>query len=452
MNILENQKCKITITDMGSKGEAIGKADGYVIFTDEGIIGDEVEVVIEYIKKNCAYAHTLRIIKESKYRVKSKCPVSKICGGCSLQELEYSEQLKLKKKIVKENFKRIAGKEIQIDNVIGMTNPYRYRNKGQYPIGYLKNEVISGFYKTGTHEIAPVKDCILHKEISNNIVFDLTKFFQKNKVSIYNENTKTGNIRRIVIKIGFKTSEIMVIIVTKHQELNYSEQIVGFLTEKYPSIKTIVQNIQHLDNNVILGKQNKILYGDGKITDILGNLTFEISPNSFYQVNPVQTEKLYDAAIQKAGFKGDETVLDLYCGIGTISLFASKYVKKVIGVEIISEAVENAKNNMKLNKISNVEFISGKAEELFEDISKKNKIDALFLDPPRKGCDKRLILETVKQKIPKIIYISCNSATLARDALIFEENGYEVKNPTLVDMFCHGMNIESVVLISRKET
>ncbi len=442
---------EIIIEDMGHKGEAIGKIEGFTVFVEGALKGDVVLARLTEKKKNYGTAEICKILRHSNMRTVSACEVSKFCGGCQIMEMKYEEQLNMKRNMVEEHLKRIGEcEDITVLPVIGMKEPYAYRNKGQYPIAVQNGEVVTGFYKVRSHEIIPINRCILQKEICDTAVNAVRAFVKEKGISIYEEQTQKGNLRRIVIKIGFATGEVMVVLITKEKELAHKKELVKRLKSSIPNLRTVVQNIQPHSSNTVMGRENKVLYGEGIICDKLNGLTFEISPLSFYQVNPVQTEVLYGKALKYAQLSGTETVLDLYCGIGTISLFMARNAKKVYGVEIVEAAIEDAKKNAICNNIENVEFICGKSEEVLPRLYQQGiRADVVMLDPPRKGCEESVLRVIAEMNVPKIVYVSCNSATLARDMKLLKKTGYETNEIQPVDMFCHTMHVECVVLLSK---
>ena len=457
MTFKKNDILEVKIDDIGVNGEGIGKVDGYTLFVKDAIVADVVRVKLTKVTKNYAYARLMDIIEPSPVRTTPMCPVARACGGCQIQEMDYKAQLIFKREKVKNNIERIAGiKDFTIHNTLGMESPVHYRNKAQYPVGLDKEgNIVTGFYAGRTHSIIPCDDCIIGDEINGTILAVIKEHMKKYAISPYNEETGKGLVRHILIRKGFKTSEIMVCIVINGTKLPHSEELVTSLLE-IEGMTSISLNVNKAKTNVILGDKIIDLYGDGYITDYIGVVKFHISPLSFYQVNPVQTHVLYGKALEYAGLTGKETVWDLYCGVGTISLFLAKLAKKVYGVEIIPEAIEDARNNAKLNNIENAEFFVGKAEEVVpsyynEQREKGNeaRADVIVVDPPRKGCDERLLATMIKMQPKRIVYVSCDSATLARDLKFLTENGYEVKEVQPVDMFPHSVHVETVVGLCR---
>ena len=452
----KNEMTNVIIEDIGVNGEGIGKVDGYTLFIKDALIGDEIEAKVIKAKKNYGYAKMMKILKASDHRVAAKCPVARQCGGCQIQELSYEEQLRFKEKKVRQNLERIGGFSPEfIDKVMepvcGMEEPFYYRNKAQFPFGTDKEgHIITGFYAGRTHQIIPNKECALGVKENKEILEILVDFMEKYHVSSYNEETHKGLVRHALIRYGFTTKEIMVCLVINGDKIPHSEKLVENLC-KIKGMTSITYSVNKENTNVIMGKEIGILWGQGYITDYIGNVKYQISPLSFYQVNPAQTEKLYGLALEYAQLKGNETVWDLYCGIGTISLFLAQKAKKVYGVEIIPQAIEDAKNNAKINGIDNAQFFVGKAEEVLPEQYEKNKVyaDVIVVDPPRKGCDETLLDTMVKMNPERIVYVSCDSATLARDLKYLCERGYVIKKARAVDQFPMTVHVETVAVLSR---
>lgn len=452
MEYTKNSEVIVKIEDIGTGGEGIGKVDGYTLFVKDAIIGDEVEAKITKAKKNYAYARVEKILTPSPFRVEPKCSLHRQCGGCQIQALAYEKQLEYKQNKVKNNLVRLGKfEEDFIDSImepiIGMEDPYHYRNKGQFPFGENKaGNTITGFYAGRTHSIISNTDCVIGAEENKEILEIIIEFLDDMQIPTYNEEKGTGNVRHVIIRTGFQTKEIMVAIVINEETLPNSGLLVKKLT-KVKGMTSICLNHNREKTNVIMGRDLTYLWGQEYITDYIGEIEFRISPLSFYQVNPIQTEKLYGLALDYANLTGSETVWDLYCGIGTISLFLSQKAKNVYGVEVIPEAIEDAKENAKINQITNVEFYVGKVEEVLPNKLKEDgiKADVIVVDPPRKGCDE-VCLETMVKMQPKtIVYISCDSATLARDLQYLCEKGYELEKVRAVDQFCHTLHVETVI-------
>ena len=460
----KNDIVTVEITDIGVSGEGIGHVDGYTLFIKDAVIGDVVEAKVMKAKKNYGYARLMKVITPSEYRVEPKCAFARRCGGCQIQEMSYDRQLVFKDQKIRGNLERIGGfTKDQIDTVmqpvVGMEHPFGYRNKAQFPFGTDKEgNPITGFYAGRTHDIIANTDCALGVEQNKEILEIILQYMRENKIKSYDEKTGKGLIRHALIRYGFKTKEIMVCLVVNGKKLPKAERLIEKLIqiEGMTSI-TISPNTRR--DNVIMGDSYEILWGQGYITDYIGNVKYQISPLSFYQVNPVQTEKLYGLALEYADLKGDETVWDLYCGIGTISLFLAQKAKQVYGVEIVPQAIDDAKENAKINAIDNAEFFVGKAEEVLpeyyaeyerEHNGETAHADVIVVDPPRKGCDETLLETIVKMQPEKVVYVSCDSATLARDLKYLCANGYEIRMCRGVDQFPQSVHVETVVLLSRK--
>ncbi len=450
MELIKNKDYIVEINDIGENGEGIGKIDEFVVFVDGALPGEKVLIKLIKIKKSYGYGKLLEIIRKSDVRTEPVCNVFKRCGGCNLQHLVYLAQLDFKTKMVKDNLQRIGGfSDIEVLDTVGMKNPFNYRNKAQFPVGILNGDISFGFYAPRSHDIINISSCCIQNKVNEEIISVIRQFINKYNISVYNEESHKGIIRHIMTRVGFITKEIMVCIIINGERLPKANQIVNMLL-KIDGISTVILNHNNKKTNVILGNKNSVLYGKGYIEDYIGEFKFTISPHSFFQINPIQTKVLYRTALDFAELSGNEIVIDAYCGIGTISLFISKKAKKVIGVEILPEAIYDAKKNAELNNINNTEFIVGKSEEVIPELYEKKGIqaDVLFLDPPRKGCDIKLINMILEVLPPKIIYISCNPSTLARD-LKFLSDKYKVTKVQPVDMFCMSSHIETVVCLSR---
>ena len=449
----KNEEYIVEILDNGFQGEGIAKIDGMTVFIPNAIKEEKVKIKILKVTSSIAYGKIMEIIEKSENRSQSDCGTFSKCGGCALRHINYDYTLEMKKISVENTLKKALGREIKISQVLKMDNPYNYRNKLQYPIGINAEEKpVMGVYAERSHNIISTEECKIQDDLSQNIANDIFKFIVENNIKVYDEKNLKGSIRHIVIRRGKKTNEVMVTLVTNTFNIEKENELIDFITSRYSEIKTIVKNINNKNTNVILGRENKILFGEGYIYDYLGDFKFKISPMSFYQVNPVQTEKLYSKAVEYACLTGKETVFDLYCGIGTIGIFASKKVGKLYGIETVPEAIEDAKQNAKLNKIENAEFFVGDVEKTLPEFIEERKInpDVVFLDPPRKGCDKTA-LETILEIEPKrIVYVSCNPATLARDLKILEEK-YELKDISICDMFPFTHHVEVVSCLSLKD-
>ena len=455
MEFKKNDLVTVKIEDMGHDGEGIGKAEGYTLFIKDTVIGDVVEAKIMKMKKNYGYARLVRVLEASKDRTEPKCSVARACGGCQLQFLTYEKQLEFKKNKVVGNLERIGGfSDISVEKVMGMENPWRYRNKAQFPVGKDKEgNLITGFYAGRTHSIIPNTNCYLGVEVNEEILNAVLDYMRENHVEPYDEVTGKGLVRHILIRYGFKTKEIMVCIIINGRKIPNAAGLVEKLKD-ISGMTSITLNVNTKRNNVILGNEILPLWGKDYITDYIGEVKYQISPLSFYQVNPVQTEKLYGTALEYAGLTGKEIVWDLYCGIGTISLFLAQKAQKVYGVEIVPAAIEDARKNAELNGIENAEFFVGKAEEVLPAKYKEDGVyaDVIVVDPPRKGCDGALIETMLSMKPERIVYVSCDSATLARDLKVLCEKEYQVEKVAVCDMFPGSVHVETVVLLGRKKS
>lgn len=453
MDFKKNDVVTVRIEDMGTDGEGIGKVDGYTLFIKDALIGDVVEAKLMKVKKNYGYARLMNIITPSPDRVEPKCPVYRQCGGCQIQALDYPAQLKFKERKVQGNLERIGGfTDILLEPIIGMENPYHYRNKAQFPVGTDKNgEIVTGFYAGRTHDIIPNTRCYLGAEVNEEILQVVLEYMKKYSVSAYNETTGKGLVRHVLIRNGFTSGEVMVCIVVNGKKLPRAEKLVDELI-KIEGMTSITLNVNEKRTNVILGEEVRLLWGTTFIQDNIGDITYRISPLSFYQVNPVQTRRLYETALEYADLKGEETVWDLYCGIGTISLFLAQKAKMVYGVEIVPQAIEDARENAELNGIDNAKFYVGKAEEVLPELYEREGIyaDVIVVDPPRKGCDEKCLETIVKMQPDRVVYVSCDSATLARDLRYLCERGYEVKRGRACDMFPMTTHVETVCLLTKK--
>ena len=454
MEFRKNDLVTLEIEDCGIDGEGIGKADGFTVFVKDAVIGDTVTAKIIKAKKNYGYGRLMEVLKPSPYRVEPKCKFARQCGGCQLQALSYDQQLVFKTNKVKGHLERIGGfTDIPMEPIIGMDELFHYRNKAQFPVGRNKEgKIVTGFYAGRTHNIIENRDCALgvaeNKEVLDRVIAHMEKY----GIEPYNEATGKGLVRHVLIRYGYFTKEVMVCLILNGNKLPKEEQLVKSLCE-IPGMTSITINVNKKRSNVILGEEICLLWGQEYITDRIGDISYQISPLSFYQVNPMQTQKLYAKALEYADLHGQETVWDLYCGIGTISLFLAQKAKFVRGVEIVPAAIENAKENAKLNGLENTEFFVGKAEEVLPREYKKNGVyaDVIVVDPPRKGCDETLLETMVEMNPERIVYVSCDSATLARDLKYLCERGYELRKVCPVDQFGMTVHVETVVLLSQQK-
>ncbi len=444
--IKKNDDLEVNISDIGYEGEGIAKIDGYTTFVKGGLKGEKVKIKMLKVNKDYGFAKLVEVLEKSEERDEPICSVFGKCGGCSLQHINYEAQLDYKTNTVRNTLRKALGYDVDVEQTIGMGIPYNYRNKAQYPV--VDDKI--GFFAGRTHALIENEKCYIQNETSDKLAKDAFKILRKYNISSYNEKSGKGCLRHIITRIGIHTGELMLVLVTNEKNIRHKDEIVSELTKEYPTLKSIIQNVNMQNTNVILGNECVTLYGQEYITDILGEYKFKISPLSFYQVNPVQTEVLYNIAKEYANLQGTETVFDLYSGIGTISIFIADNAKKVYGVEVVEQAVFDAKENAEINEIRNVEFIQGEAEVIVPEMYKEGKkADVVFVDPPRKGCDEKL-LETIKaMKAQKVVYISCNPATLARDLKYLTDNGYEIKKVQPVDMFPQTSHVENVVLLEK---
>ena len=454
MEFRKNDLVTLEIEDCGIDGEGIGKADGFTVFVKDAVIGDTVTAKIIKAKKNYGYGRLMEVLKPSPYRVEPKCEFARQCGGCQLQALSYDQQLVFKTNKVKGHLERIGGfTDIPMEPIIGMDELFHYRNKAQFPVGRNKEgKIVTGFYAGRTHNIIENRDCALgvaeNKEVLDRVITHMEKY----GIEPYNEVTGKGLVRHVLIRYGYFTKEVMVCLILNGNKIPKEEQLVKSLCE-IPGMTSITINVNKKHSNVILGEEIRLLWGQEYITDRIGDISYQISPLSFYQVNPMQTQKLYAKALEYADLHGQETVWDLYCGIGTISLFLAQKAKFVRGVEIVPAAIENAKENAKLNGLENTEFFVGKAEEVLPREYKKNGVyaDVIVVDPPRKGCDETLLETMIEMNPERIVYVSCDSATLARDLKYLCERGYELRKVCPIDQFGMTVHVETVVLLSHKK-
>lgn len=443
----------VTIEDLSSEGLGVGHYDGMAFFIKDTVIGDVAEAKIMKLKKTYGYARLTRLITPSPDRIKARCPVARQCGGCQIQAMRYSAQLRFKEAKVRNNLIRIGKFEHPpMEPIISMEEPFRYRNKAQFPVGMSKDgRIIAGFYAGRTHAIIECEDCLLGVE-ENRVILDLVlEYMKEYHISPYEELTGKGLVRHVMIRKGFATGEVMVCLIVNGDSLPHVDALVERL-RTIQGMASITLNINREQTNVIMGREIKLLWGQPYIEDTIGSVRFRISPLSFYQVNPLQTEKLYNKALEYAGLTGEETVWDLYCGIGTISLFLAQRAKQVYGVEIVPAAIEDAKANAALNGMTNAEFFVGKAEEVLPEKYEKEGItaDVIVVDPPRKGCEESVLATMIQMAPKRIVYVSCDSATLARDLKYLCHHGYELTRCCPTDMFGNSVHVETVCKLSRK--
>ncbi|WP_394888029.1 23S rRNA (uracil(1939)-C(5))-methyltransferase RlmD [Clostridium perfringens] len=452
----KNKEYIFDIISQGYEGEGIAKIDNkYPIFIEGALKGEKVKVRIVKVNKNFAYGKLMEVLEASEERVNPPCDIYKRCGGCKLQHASYKAQLDFKWDRVKDCVSKIGKLDPSIVKYpLGMEELWRYRNKVQLPIGLINGEVKIGFFAPRSHDIIDMESCLIQDEIGDKVVKLTREWIEKFNIRPYNvdgEYDEKGIVRHIMIRRGFTTNEVMVVLVTNGEKLPHKEEFVDLMVKNIPGIKSIIQNINSKKTNVILGLESKTLWGEDTISDYIGDFRFNISPLSFFQVNPIQTEVLYGKALEYANLTGNEEVFDAYCGTGTITLFLSQRAKKVYGVEIIPQAIDNAWINAKENKVENVEFFVGESEVVIPDLINKGvKADVVVVDPPRKGCDKKLLDSITNIDAKKIVYVSCDPSTLGRDLQVLEENGYKTLEVQPVDMFPNTSHVENVAKLIKK--
>lgn len=451
--IEKNKIYTIEITDITAEGSGVGHIDGFAVFIPGSVPGDIVSVLIVKVLKNYAYGKVTEIITPSADRCDVSCPVFEKCGGCKLLHIKYEKQLEIKKDIVQNALKRIGGIECAVDEIIGAAGPERYRNKMIFPVGEDKHsQPICGFFRERSHDIIPLEDCLLGAEFNAPIISAVKEYMMKNHVSAYNEKSHSGLIRRIFTRTGTQSGEIMIVISANAEKLPNQNELIESLKCINPNVVSIILNVNKKRTNLVLGDKNIVLYGKSTISDRLCGMDYEISPHSFFQINHAQTEKLYRKAIEYAKITKDDEVMDIYCGIGTISLYAAQFAKRVTGIEIVPEAIKNAKENAARNNIKNAEFFCSDASDLVPKMIEKGASPSVvILDPPRKGSDENTLSAIVTSGAKRIVYVSCNPATLARDLKFLLGQGYAVKNVCAVDMFPNTGHVECCLLLCREE-
>ncbi len=444
--VQKNESIVLDIVSIGEGGEGIGRPDGFTVFVHGAIPGDQIKAKIIKVKKTFAIGRLEEIIVESEDRITPPCPYANKCGGCQMQHASYDAQLNYKQEFVESAMTRIAKIDTPVERIIGMEEPFRYRNKGMYPVAGDKKNPKIGLYRSRSHDVVDVDVCLLQRESADKVVSMIREALPELGWSIYNEETGKGFLRHILIRTAYKTGDLMLVFVINGYKITGIEPFVNRLIDEVPELRSVILNENKAKSNKVLGTKNKVIWGNDKIMDFIGDLAFEISPLSFFQVNPVQTEVLYSKALEFAELTGEETVFDIYCGIGSISLFLAQKAKKVIGVEVVGDAVRDAKENAKHNAIDNCEFHTGLAERVIPALYEEGqRADVVVVDPPRKGCDP-IVLETIVKMDPKrVVYVSCKPSTLARDLAILKEAGYETTKVQPVDMFPMTGHVETVV-------
>lgn len=438
---------RVEIVDMSYDGLGVAKIDGYILFVDECLVGEKVLVEITEMGKNYGFARNIGISRPSPYRTKPKCPHFGVCGSCELMHMDYKQQLQFKRKTVEETIKKVAKLEkVNIDKIVGMDNPYNYRNKVQMPFAFNK-KAIFGYYKKKSHEVVPIDKCYLQPDEITEVIKFIKNLCNEYKVSIYNELTGKGILRHVLVRKNYK-DELMVVLITNGYELYNIDVIVKKIVTKFHNVKSVHQNINLKKNNVILGDKSKLLYGVDSLEEELCGLKFDVSHQSFFQVNREQTEKLYNLVLEYTEANEKTSIVDAYCGVGTISLMLAKKAKYVYGIEVVKEAISNAKQNAKKNGISNVDFKVAKVEDVIDDYIKKD-VNTIVLDPPRKGLDQNVVKALLASNIKRIVYVSCNPTSFARDLNLLKEK-FDLKKISVVDMFCQTTGAECVSLLELK--
>ena len=449
--VAKNEYYDVVFEDFTHDGAGVAKIDGFPIFVPNGLPGEKAKVKVVKVKKGYGFGRLIELYEKSEDRMDAACPIYKQCGGCQLQHIRYEGQLKAKYKHVKEVLARIGKIEhATVHPVLGMNDPWRYRNKAQVPVGEREGGLVAGFYKERSHDIIDMDACLIQQEMNDIVVQTVKQICEQYNIPAYNEQTHKGVLRHIMARYGATTKEVMVVLITRTEELPHKKKIVEAIVQRVPNVKSIVQNINPKRTNVIMGDHTRVLWGSEYMYDYIGDIRFAISARSFYQVNPEQTKVLYEKALEYAELTGKETVIDAYCGIGTISLFLAKNARKVYGVEIVPEAIADAKRNAELNGMTNVEFAVGEAEVIIPKWYEQGvRADCIVVDPPRKGCDESLLQTMITMRPKRIVYVSCNPATLARDLRILEDGGYKTIEVQPVDMFPHTMHVECVAKLER---
>ncbi|MCC2250464.1 23S rRNA (uracil(1939)-C(5))-methyltransferase RlmD [Virgibacillus sp. AGTR] len=451
--VKKNQTITLTFEDLTHEGNGVGKIDGYPLFVPYGLPGEEAEVKVVKVNKNFGFGKLVEVRQASSERVEPPCDVYYKCGGCQLQHMSYAMQLDMKQNQVKNVMRKIAHMEqVPVHPTIGMKDPWRYRNKVQIPVGDKHGELITGFYQKRSHQIIDDMDtCVIQDDSNDRLVEAVRRIADRLGIKAYDEKQNRGVLRHIMVRTGRETNDAMIVIVTRTEKLPYQDKLIKELTETYPHIKSIVHNVNSQRTNVILGKKTKVIWGETYIYDTIGDIRFAISAKSFYQVNPPQTKVLYDKALEYAKLGANDIVVDAYCGIGTISLFLAQQAKKVYGIEVVPEAISDAKMNAKLNGITNTEFVVGEAEKIMPWWKAQGlRPDVIVVDPPRKGCEVEFLQAMIEMEPKRIVYVSCNPSTLARDLKILDEGGYETKEVQPVDMFPQTNHVECVTWLERK--
>lgn len=466
--VQKNDEAVIDIIGMNHDGEGVGRVEGFTLFVPGALPGEKVRVKVLKTKKQYGYAKLLDIAQASPDRIAAPCAIYDQCGGCQIQHMSYEAQLGWKRQHVVDVLERIGklsvngddGTSVDLPHVqgvvvhptLGMSEPWRYRNKAQVPIGVTEGGLVGGFYARGSHRIVDMNTCLIQDERNDEVVARVKEIGRMLGISAYNEETGRGLLRHVVVKTAFRTGEMMLVLVTNGRDIPHADAWIGSIREHIPHVASICQNVNTKRTNVIFGDETRVLWGRDVIYDYIGNVQFAISARSFYQVNPVQTEVLYSKTVEYAGLTGKETVIDAYCGIGTISLFLAQHADQVYGVEIVKEAIDDARSNALLNEMRNVKFEVGASEDVIPAWKEQGiTADVIVVDPPRKGCDPRLLDTILEMKPERVVYVSCNPSTLARDLRILEDGGYKTVEVQPVDMFPHTVHVECCSLLVRKD-
>ncbi|WLR44364.1 23S rRNA (uracil(1939)-C(5))-methyltransferase RlmD [Bacillus carboniphilus] len=450
----KNEYYNVQFEDLTHDGAGVAKVDGFPIFVQGALPDEKGKIKVIKVKKGFAFGRLMELTEQSKERQDAPCPIYKQCGGCQLQHLSYQGQLDYKQKQVKDVLKRIGKldlEKVKVHPTLGMEDPWNYRNKAQVPVGEREGGLVAGFYQQRSHEIINMERCLIQQAENDHVVQAVKEICERFGIKAYDEKKHKGWLRHIIVRYGYVSGQMMLVFVTKTSDFPHTKALLQEITSQFSMIRSIVQNVNSKRTNVIFGEETNVLFGSEYIYDKIGDIEFAISARSFYQVNPEQTRVLYDKALEYAELTGEESVIDAYCGIGTISLFLAQKAKQVFGVEIVPEAIEDAKRNAELNGMSNAEFAVGQAEEVIPTWYKEgNKAEVIVVDPPRKGCDEALLQTIIDMKPKRVVYVSCNPSTLARDLHILEQGGFETKEVQPVDMFPHTSHVETVALIELK--
>ncbi|MCM3412368.1 23S rRNA (uracil(1939)-C(5))-methyltransferase RlmD [Metabacillus litoralis] len=453
--VMKNEYYDVTFEDLTHEGAGVAKVEGFPIFVENALPDERAKIKVIKVNKGFAFGRLIELHEQSKNRIDAPCPIYSQCGGCQLQHLSYEGQLDFKRKQVEQVLARIGKldlNQVTVHPTLGMENPWNYRNKAQVPVGEREGGLVAGFYQKRSHDIIDMERCLIQQAENDDVVQAVKTICEKHGIRAYNEEKHKGWLRHIMVRYGLVTKEIMVVFVTRTADFPHKNEVITEITNQLPQVKSVVQNINNKKTNVIFDDETNVLWGEEYIYDKIGDVKFAISARSFYQVNPEQTKVLYEKALEYAELTGEESVIDAYCGIGTISLFLAQKAKKVFGVEIVPEAIEDAKRNAELNGISNAEFAVGEAEVVIPEWYKQgNQADVIVVDPPRKGCDEALLKTILDMKPKKVVYVSCNPGTLARDLQVLELGGYKTVEVQPVDMFPHTTHVECISQLILKE-